>query len=436
MRIYSIVLLFFTASLPASFLRTYDPADVDDEERAGVVDAIKAGAANLAESAKLRIFLSKKKSGVDVLNSLKFGDNVADALVSSKVESLKKYIAMFNQKNPDEAISLIGTFTARYGDDAVAKALVSAERRGGSKVAELAKQLRAEQLSFWLDSDKSVDDVFKLLKLSSDGYKALGSRKLIILDDYIKKFYNAKHVQETMLQTLTKGFGGESNLVTILAIAQEYPRTKRLAELFEGELLRQWRGENAKPIRVMELLLLDAGVETVLKCRNWDVLERYIPMFNDRNPDSKVTLLDMLTSKYGDAELATAIVSARKPENMEMFEVKFYDQNLDGWLKNDKSVDDVFKLLKFKNDWTAFFSPHLNTLSDYIILYNHNKKGQETLVGALAKGFGETQLAEMLLRVSTLPGMKIKVASLQRHNSGSGRAKVWIRIPFSPKYSM
>ncbi|KAG3068581.1 hypothetical protein PC121_g10170 [Phytophthora cactorum] len=343
---------------------------------------------------------------------------------------------MFNQKNPDEAISLIGTFTARYGDDAVAKALVSAERRGGSKVAELAKQLRAEQLSFWLDSDKSVDDVFKLLKLSSDGYKALGSRKLIILDDYIKKFYNAKHVQETMLQTLTKGFGGESNLVTILAIAQEYPRTKRLAELFEGELLRQWRGENAKPIRVMELLLLDAGVETVLKCRNWDVLERYIPMFNDRNPDSKVTLLDMLTSKYGDAELATAIVSARKPENMEMFEVKFYDQNLDGWLKNDKSVDDVFKLLKFKNDWTAFFSPHLNTLSDYIILYNHNKKGQETLVGALAKGFGETQLAEMLLRVSTLPGMKIKVASLQRHNSGSGRAKVWIRIPFSPKYSM
>ncbi|KAG2786290.1 hypothetical protein Pcac1_g4574 [Phytophthora cactorum] len=300
----------------AWFLRTYDPADVDGEERAGVVDAIKAGAANLAESAKLRIFLSKKKSGVDVLNSLKFGDNVADALVSSKVESLKKYIAMFNQKNPDEAISLIGTFTARYGDDAVAKALVSAERRGGSKVAELAKQLRAEQLSFWLDSGKSVDDVFKLLKLSSDGFKALGSRKLIILDDYIKKFYNAKHVQETMLQTLTKGFGGESSLVTILAIAQEYPRTKRLAELFEGELLRQWRGENAKPIRVMELLLLDAGVETVLKCRNWDVLERYIPMFNDRNPDSKVTLLDMLTSKYGDAELATAIVSARKRENM------------------------------------------------------------------------------------------------------------------------
>ncbi|KAG3183139.1 hypothetical protein PC128_g14349 [Phytophthora cactorum] len=165
------------------FLRAYDPADVDDEERAGVVDAIKAGAANLAESAKLRIFLSKKKSGVDVLNSLKFGDNVADALVSSKVESLKKYIAMFNQKNPDEAISLIGTFTARYGDDAVAKALVSAERRGGSKVAELAKQLRAEQLSFWLDSDKSVDDVFKLLKLSSDGYKAIISRKMVVLDD-------------------------------------------------------------------------------------------------------------------------------------------------------------------------------------------------------------------------------------------------------------
>ncbi|KAG2809188.1 hypothetical protein PC119_g19314 [Phytophthora cactorum] len=74
---------------------------------------------------------------------------------------------MFNKESPDKTISLIGTLSARYGDDAVANALVSVEMRASStpQVTALAKQLRAEQLSAWLDSGKSVDDVFELLKL-------------------------------------------------------------------------------------------------------------------------------------------------------------------------------------------------------------------------------------------------------------------------------
>ncbi|KAG3142639.1 hypothetical protein PI126_g14967 [Phytophthora idaei] len=223
---------------------------------------------------------------------------------------------MFNQKTPDEAISLIGTFTARYGDDAVAKALVSAERRGGSKVAELAKQLRAEQLSFWLDSGKSVDDVFKLLKLSSDGYKAIISRKMVVLDDYIAKFNNAKRGQESLLKTLTTGFGGERNFLTILAMAKtDEGAAMQARELMNG-LLKQWRRENVEPARIMKLLNLDNDVEKVLRSGNLGIFDKYIAMFNERNPHTPVSLLAALTSKYGEANLAEAIVSAAKRGDM------------------------------------------------------------------------------------------------------------------------
>ncbi|KAG3096807.1 hypothetical protein PI124_g15744 [Phytophthora idaei] len=60
------------------FLRTDDVAVENGEERTGlrrVVDALKAGTSNFVGAAKLKKYLSKRKSGVDVLNKLKLGDD-------------------------------------------------------------------------------------------------------------------------------------------------------------------------------------------------------------------------------------------------------------------------------------------------------------------------------------------------------------------------
>ncbi|KAG6961875.1 hypothetical protein JG688_00008863 [Phytophthora aleatoria] len=117
------------------------------------------------------------------------GDSVESAFTCSKLGTLNRYIAKFNKKTPGRPISLIGIFTERYGDDAVVKALVSAEKNVDSS-PEVAKQLWAEQLSAWLDSDKSVDDVFKQLKIADEheGPTRLDLPKLKLLDDYVAKF--------------------------------------------------------------------------------------------------------------------------------------------------------------------------------------------------------------------------------------------------------
>ncbi|KAG2809190.1 hypothetical protein PC118_g17083 [Phytophthora cactorum] len=94
------------------FLRTEDAAVEVGEERGGVIDALKAGTTKLLDSAKLNAYLREKKTGVEVLNSLKLGDDVADALKNSKLGSLNKYIAMLNEKTPDKTITLIGTLSA------------------------------------------------------------------------------------------------------------------------------------------------------------------------------------------------------------------------------------------------------------------------------------------------------------------------------------
>ncbi|KAG6952486.1 hypothetical protein JG688_00013254 [Phytophthora aleatoria] len=217
---------------------------------------------------------------------------------------------MFNKESPDKTISLIGTLSARYGDDAVANALVSVEMRASSipQVTALAKQLRTEQLSAWLDSGKSVDDVFELLKLRQDGYKALESPKLDVLDDYIAKFNAEKGGHETILKTFTRGLCGESNLMPFLEVAKLELGTLGRAMDLEKKLLRQWAHDNLEPVDVMKLLKLDDKAETVFTTVRLKIFEKYLAEFNKKNSTKRETLLGVLTSKFGEAEVATAVV--------------------------------------------------------------------------------------------------------------------------------
>ncbi|ETM48113.1 hypothetical protein L914_07308 [Phytophthora nicotianae] len=405
-------------TLAHRFLRTQGVDAIEDRAGLGkVTDALKAHAKKLTDT--LTEILRQKKTAAEVLNSLNLGDDVAGALKNSKLEVLKNYIERLNKKNPDKTISLVGTLSARYGDDEVARAIVSAARRTDSAphVKELATQLRSQQLRAWLDNGKSVDDVFKLLKLGDDGYEALTSRKLILLDDYIVEFNRANPGHKTtLLKTLTTGFGGESHLVTLLAAAKHDVRTKAKATELENGLLRQWQRENLDPASVMKLLNLDNGVDRVLNNRNLETFEKYIAVFSKKNPENPTTFLGALTMKYEEGEVAKAIVSALKNENMATRRVaaKLQKKQLDGWLERNLAVDDVFKLMKFKTDGSVVNSRNLETLEEYILVYNREKKVSETLIGALAKGFGgEKKLAEMLMRARTYPDSKINAIKVK-----------------------
>ncbi|EEY56831.1 secreted RxLR effector peptide protein, putative [Phytophthora infestans T30-4] len=386
-------------SAPAQrFLRVYD--NENDEERVpvgNVLNSIMTSTLNAVESAKLKVFLLQKSSGVDVLNSLKLGDDAAAALKNSKLETLNKYVTRFNQENPDKTISLVGTLTTRYGDDALAKALVSAQThaKSSAEMVTMAKKLRAEQLSAWLGGGKSVEDVYALLKLDEDGYLALTSRKLDVLDDYIVKINSEKNGQETLLKTLTKEFGGEKKLRAILNIAGLSYFTH--VKAFELKKLIEWKNRNSEPAAVMKLLNLDNDVGKALKSTELRRLDEYIIDFNLKNPNNQATLLRTLTKKYGESGVAKAIVSAVKDDNM--LAKRLQNQQFEDWLKKDMSVDQVFNVLDFKSAGIgAVISRNVDTLDKYVTLYNRKTSADETLVGAFVKAFGKKQLGNMLQR--------------------------------------
>nr|QMU24892.1 PaRXLR68 [Phytophthora agathidicida] len=389
------------------FLRSHD------EERAGFAELAKAGVSKIIDPFKLQKHLDEDKSAVQVLGKLKLGYDALDAVKNSKLEMLSKYVDMVNDKHPNSKISLIGTLTARYGDDSVAQALAATEQY--PKLAKKVKKLRNDQLTAWLDGGKSVDDIFRLLKLRNDDYEALASLKLEVLEAYIKKFNSDKSAHETLVKTLEAGFGGENALASIITTAKAYSRTSAKAKELDARLISHWLEDNMLPERVFTLLKLDRNVDDVLSNGKLGTFVNYIAEFNKINPNKEVSLLATLTTNYGEVAVAKALVFGRQYSVTKILATKLQAEQLKKWLDSGRSVDDVFKLLKLQdNELASVTSREIDALDEYIKLFNREEGGEETLLKALATGFGgESQLASILMSAKTHSTMSSKPYRLQ-----------------------
>ncbi|OWZ19744.1 Avirulence (Avh) protein [Phytophthora megakarya] len=400
-------------------LRSYDS---DDDERVGGLEKLsqltKAGTSKLTESAKLKSYLIQNKDAVQVLATLKLGNDALGALRSSKLNVLEKYIKMFNKKNRDKPISLVSTLTARYGDDDLAKALVLAENEATTpaKVQEI-QTLRNDQLTNWLNADKSVDDVFKLLKFHNDGKAAL--TKVEVLEEYIKKINSVKSEHITLLDTLRTALGGDDKLVSIIAMAKvgKAARKEKALEL-ETALIAKWTSENVLPERIFRRLKLNknGNVENVFSSDKLETFTKYVDEFNKKNPNREASLLGSLTTNYGEAAVAKGLILAKEFSSTQTLVTKLQLQLFERWMNSGKSVGDVSKLLKIGDDGIeALTSPKFIALKSYLKLFNYKKDADETMVKALATGFGgEDKLSSMLLSAKMNPSLEEKATKLQK----------------------
>ncbi|KAE9293989.1 hypothetical protein PF008_g24660 [Phytophthora fragariae] len=292
------------------------------------------------------------------------------------MDTLAKYVKLFNDKHPKNKISVIGTPMAHYGDDVVTKALMAAMANGNT--VERVKQLRNDQLQVWFDSHKSVDDVFNSLRLRNIGYGALSSPRLEVLEDYIRFVNKKKNGHESLINVFITGFGGEINLVPILRTAKMDSSTSAKAKKLVNSLLNRWLDSDYKPEHVFEVLSLGDDISRALYSANLGTLERYISAFNTK------------ASEQQNVDVWDAHGALRRRCCVGGLEIchESTGHEEDG----DKLGDDGFAFIS---------SPKLDRLDDYIKFVNSKASGQTTLLQALKSGFGERELAVNLVQANT-----------------------------------
>ncbi|EEY63288.1 RXLR effector family, putative [Phytophthora infestans T30-4] len=235
-------------AVPTAILSTTNEA----EERAPtglnkILSPFKGATAMVADAVKLRSWLSKDTPVADVLVALKISERVDDALTDPNLKTLSKYVDMFNEKYPNNQVSLFGTLAGHYGDNVVATALVNAKLAASTKA-----DLHLRQFEHWFTTGKSAKDVFKLLEMADDGPRSLISCKLTTLEDYIKFSRIKNHHDSTnIFRVLRNGFGGDKDFAIMVSKAMDIPEAKLNAGIYQDALFERWFKSNMEPQDVL-----------------------------------------------------------------------------------------------------------------------------------------------------------------------------------------
>ncbi|POM69500.1 Secreted RxLR effector peptide protein [Phytophthora palmivora] len=376
---------------PKRLLRRYRE---DDEERAiggGAISELatklKGGTTNLAKK-----FVGINKYEDQLANKLD-PISVYNALTAPRLTKLTADVEKINSNNLIKKVSVIGILTARYGDVSLAKALVTAKKEAGDPVLALQIQaLRKDQMTRWLKGGNSVDDVFNLLKILDDGYHMIASRKLEVLDDYIKFVNPKKYDQTSLAKTLIKTYGSEDKVLKLLEAGKKHGH---MANLLEKSLLSKWAGEGQAPITAFQRLKLHLSVDDAFAADNLNKIAKYVDDFNAKNSDTKKSTLKLYTNSFGDAAVAEKLVSAMDNSAKISIAMKLQTQQLQGWINSGKSLDNMFTILKVEKQNGAT-SWQLDVLEKFIT----SKSGEQNVIETLTKQFGNTDLATFLERSS------------------------------------
>ncbi|KAL3663842.1 hypothetical protein V7S43_011255 [Phytophthora oleae] len=430
-------------------LRTH----VDSEER-----AISAPSVEMLQGWMKKGLISDEAVGL-----LSLGNKADDLLTGSLLNAWFSYVKVFNKENPTEKMNMIKTLTARFGDEALSTMIETAKR--SSKTSAMADKIQAKQIANWAALGKNPDDIFEVLKLNSAKSLLFDQPPvntwLKFMDDFALKSSSAEF---SAISTLRKYYS-DATLAKMIIVASKSTKTSDAAKRVETELLRTWFNSMKSPTDVLRLLKLNKASQSSLSpiwtkyvalfnkvdpkfktemLQEWvkkglitddtfrlltlgnaadDLLNgsllsawaTYIKVFNQQNPTEQLSLIAVLTARFGDEAVSTMVEAAKKVPTYHTIANSVQTEQMKLWLNAEKIPDDIFVLLKLNTVKTKLFDqPQLNTWVVYLDKFNKaNPNSKTTLFSTLQTRYSEATLAQMLVVAKTTPGLESLAVRIQ-----------------------
>ncbi|KAG6623484.1 RxLR effector family [Phytophthora cinnamomi] len=202
-----------------------------------------------------------------------------------------------------------------------------------------------DEMKGWLSSEESTTAV--LLKLNQNGrvQNSLSDPAIKRLAEYISKYNEKFHTQETMVGTLTRAYRDERVARIIQAeMKSRDTTTKVFAKKLAAEQNRLWfNGEGNSPLDIFQRLnLVKNGEEAVgsaafgvLRGDAYEAGRRYLAYFNQHNRGSDISVFKVLKEGYGDHQLALMIDHGKWDDlvgetalSMRLAQFKYWDEEL------------------------------------------------------------------------------------------------------------
>ncbi|KAF4029606.1 hypothetical protein GN244_ATG18701 [Phytophthora infestans] len=330
-------------------------------------------------------------------------DNAADDLLTVWLSYMKRF---YNAELAKKT-SLIATLTAHYGDDGMAKLIETAKQMPST--AKTARRLESELTQLWLGRKKSVDDVFKLLKLDETGDQLFTQPQIVAWAKYVDDFNKANPDKHVTLFSYLKGlYTQEETLVKMLITAKKSPMTEKIAVRIQAEQSKNWLSNKKSPGVIFTLLNLNEDGISLVKSPLFQSWVKYTDEFNMVNPENTVAVISVLKAHYSDDVLARMSLSADKTPSTQSVANLLRSELQREWYATLKSGDVVFKTLKLDKSGSKVFERSLFPLwKDYMQFVSlKDPRIKVSYITPLIKVYGEKKLAQILIAAEKVPSTK------------------------------
>ncbi|KAH7487642.1 RxLR effector protein [Phytophthora ramorum] len=187
----------------------------------------------------------------------------------------------------------------------------------------------------------------------------------------------------------------------------------QMLKVADSVRVRFWlrRGKTAEA--VFKRLKLDKGVDEVLSNKNLATWFTYVKLYNNKHPDKRITITDMLTKTYGDEAMAKMLEIARDVPSKNRVADKMLTRMGYTWWRNEKSADDVFGLLNLdKAGVNVFQRREFNTWVTYSKFLSRDP--EVVMIDILTQRLGADKLARIFATAKPQdPELKVLAVKLQ-----------------------
>ncbi|OWZ01013.1 Avirulence (Avh) protein [Phytophthora megakarya] len=309
--------------------------------------------------------LQNRKTPAKALLNLELGTTADSGLESSLLSTWARYTEVFGRRYPEEKSTMIETLTKNFDDFDVTKILHIAKTE--ELTNPLATKLEAAQLKLWLNSGKSTDDIFKLLKLDQDinDYsfqdKILLSTWVSYLDLFITKHPDKKDVLFSALEFRLN----DRPFNEIISMAKKFSSLESTAIRIQNSQFPSFLASNKSPRNVFTLLRLADEGDDILGTPVFQMWMKYVEDFNKRNPARKESWFNPIRIECEWGGIRMIDKAMQNPSTVDIGK-KLEREWLNYWLDEGNTPEVVFRWLnlvkaggraladrKFKT-WTSY----------------------------------------------------------------------------------
>ncbi|KAG3100395.1 hypothetical protein PI124_g14929 [Phytophthora idaei] len=371
----------------------------------------------LVEKLKVQQWLKRHKTPGYVFKKLKLNGGLDKVITNPKLHIYAAFIDRYNNQNPTKKLTVLGMFTKTYGDDAVIKLLGT--ENNIATTGHFTSRLRTELATSWVDTGKTAEDTFTLLKLDKTAYKIFTAPPMHkgttnpALDLYVAYVcqFN-EHAKKTkkkkigLLDMFSKTYG-DNGVAKMVEMGVRVPTTQKVSSNLRRQLLRKWEINEQSPEDVFKLLKLDEAGNDLFATPQMNTWYSFIKNgFNRDGEDFHLVLLRVLAKRYGEDGLSkNFIVGNRRMDLLGYIPMNLENAMVNRWLATGKTSDDVFEMLRLnKGVDNLLTNPNLGAWYSYWFKFNSQNPEEATaMVHTITRFYSFKDLSVMLEKAKNAP---------------------------------